>query len=35
MQQLEQVYTQFLRQILGVPPTTSTKFVFAEFGKLL
>ena len=35
MQQLEQVYTlQFLRQFLGVPTTTSTKFVYAEFGKL-
>ena len=34
MQQLERVYTQFLRQILGVPTTTPTKFVYAEFGKL-
>ena len=34
MQKLEQVYTQFLRQILGVPPTTPTKFVYAELGKL-
>ena len=34
IQKLEQVYTQFLRQILGVPTTTPTKFVYAEFGKL-
>lgn len=34
MQQLEQVHTQILRQILGVPATTPTKFVYAEFGKL-
>ena len=28
------VYTVVLRQSLGVPTTTSTKFVYAEFGKL-
>ena len=34
LQCLEQVYIQFLRQLLGVPPRTSSKLVYAEFGKL-
>ena len=34
MQNLERVQTQFLRQLLGVPVSTSTKFILAEFGKL-
>lgn len=34
MQKLEQVYTRFLRQLLGVPTQTPSKFLYAEFGKL-
>ena len=34
LHRLEQVHTQFLRQLLGVPISTPTKFVYAEFGKL-
>ena len=34
MQKLEQVHTQFLRQLLGVPTNTATKLIYAECGKL-
>ena len=34
LQCLEQVYIQFLRQLLGVPSRTSSKLVYAEFGTL-
>ena len=34
MHKLEQVYTQFLRQLIGVPTNTATKLVYAECGKL-
>ena len=34
LQSLEQVQTQFLRQILGVSTRTATKFILAEFGRL-
>ena len=34
LRDLEQVYIQFLRQLLGVPTTTPSKLVYAEFGTL-
>ena len=34
LQSLEQVQTQFLRQLLGTSPKAATKFVLAEFGRL-
>ena len=34
MHSLEQVHCQFLRQILGVSPSTPSKFIYAEFGTL-
>ena len=34
LQSLERVHVQFLRQLLGVPISTSTKFILAEFGRL-
>jgi hypothetical protein len=34
LQSLEQVQTQFLRQLLGASPKAATKFVRAEFGRL-
>ena len=34
MKNLKRVHTQFLRQLLGVPVSTSSKFILAEFGRL-
>ena len=31
---MEKLYTGFLKQLLGVPVTTSTRLVYAEFGRL-